>query len=220
MRNILDSFKYHRFAGIMTYARSGSNLLGSLLNSHPHVEFLGPVFGRRRDGWTGPCYKLRESYQAILFCLDKFATKYPNKQLVLDIKYPWITPAVEKLLEKILVIHLIRKDGTRRFFSSLLWERIKKNPYLLVNSRRPQFEINEKDILRDAIRIQNLRERFEHHENLRIYYEQLTNNRQISRLSEKTSFMLCDFLGLERCILTTTMVKLSPTQIEDFVRLK
>lgn len=204
----------------MTYARSGSNLVGSLLDSHPSVEFLGPVFGRRRDGWTGPCYKLRGSYQAIRLCLDKFIAKYPGKQLILDIKYPWITPAVEKLLEKILVIHLIRRDSTRRFFSSLLWERIKKNPYLLVNSRRPRFEINHKNILKDAAKIRDLRKKFGHHEDLRLYYEELTNNKQINKLSEKISFMLCDFLGLKRRILMTTMVKLSPSQIEDFVRLK
>lgn len=220
MRDIPDNFKYHKFAAIMTYARSGSNLLGSLLNSHPDVEFLGPVFGRRRDGWTGPCYKLRGSYQAILLCLDKFITKYHGKQFVLDIKYPWITPAVEKLLDKILVIHLIRRDATRRFFSSILWERIKKNPYLLVNSRRPQFEIKKKHISEDETKIRNLCKRFEHHEDLRLYYEQLTNNKQIDRLSEESSFMLCDFLGVQRRILTTTMVKLSPTQIEDFIRLK
>jgi len=217
----MNELNYENFVVIMTTQRSGSNFLGSCLNSHPNITHIGPIFGSARGwGYQGRCSKFINSYERLVDCLKRIQEEYlslPNvKMISLDIKYNWIKPALEAFLTKIKVIHLIRRDEKRLMLSHLVWskyrktsvpnraswnvmydESAKKKLFALQSNPREKFVVNEEKFERNMARVRRWKIQFAPLEDLRLYYEDLTENKEIQRLPHWASVKICKLLNLE-----------------------
>jgi len=219
----MSALDYRKFAAIMTWARSGSNMLGSFLDSHPNLSFAGPVFGVR-TGYRGQCNEFRETKEEMERCLNALLLDFQKKNsslkiLILDIKHPWITPHVENFMKQIKVIHLIRRDLKRRYFSAMFWEAVKKDPYLLATGReRLRFHIDAKTLKRDIAKVEAHRKQFAYLADLELSYEGITGNKHVSELPERVNTKICEFLEISDFPMTTQVVKLSPPVIEGLLK--
>lgn len=220
------------FAVILAYQRSGTHFLGSCLDSHPQIKYVGEIFGQSPNlqhpgeqfGKENGFHKLKQSDHGIERSLELLTSEFINdkkaKLIVMDIKYNQITHPLEHLLHDLKVIHLIRKDLRRRFFSMLLWEKYKKYPVLRSFGVIPHFDISEAKLKRNMAEVKRLQEKYSYLEDLRLYYEELTQNHQVNRLPTSIEKRLCGFLGLDWGPLSTLSIKIAPINIDEFIHRK
>lgn len=218
----------------MAYQRSGTHFLGSCLNSHPNLTYIGEAFGlsgnRQHPGerfaTSIGCPLAKKDWEKLVICLEKIYAEFSHKSMctiVLDVKYNQITPALAKLLERIKVIRLIRRDFRARYFSELYWEIFKKNPLQWALAKETlQIPINRKtfdeNACRDAMKVRVFQNKLGYLADLDLYYEDLTNNEQANELPRAAVEMICNFLEIKYHRLTTSMSKIAPCTIDDFLQ--
>lgn len=207
-----------KFIAILAHQRSGTHLLGSCLDSHPEIEYIDEIFDRRRVESEGQLKKI----------LSRFEGK--EKFLCLDVKYNQITLPIERFLQNIKVIHLIRRDIKAMYFSGRLHgfykrklrvkgttgERVARYQEIAKSQKQiPKIPFNQGKFDKWAKGVERGRAKYSYLEDLRFHYEDLTGNKQIKTLPKWASEDICEFLGIEYCSLTTSNIKFSPTNIEE-----
>jgi hypothetical protein len=193
-------------AAIMAQQRSGTHMLGSFIGSHPRMKYTGEIF----------CRNVPQTVEQMNQMLGRIMCGGWSV-IVLDVKYNQISPPMEELLNWIPVIHLIRKDTRRLYFSGELHTYYGQHPEAREKGVIPTFQFNRgryQAILRaryEAI------QRFSRLEDLRLVYEDLTNNQEITELPEWAGRQICHLLGVEYQPLTTDYTKNAPADIEPYL---
>jgi len=190
---------------IMAHQRSGTHFLGSAVASHPDMKYTGEIFRGRPPQSTQEVRNgvSRVSGDAEVICLDT--------------KYNQISPPLEAFLHRpeVKVIHLVRRDRLAAYFSGALhtWrgqypdaDEVPTFCFLL-----DQYRAIEEEVERHKHRLGYLTD-------LRLYYEDLTNNEDTLVLPERASRMICDLAGVDVRQLTAPSGKEAPVDYMQYLQ--
>lgn len=187
--------------------RSGTHLIRNLVNSHPRAYCPPEPFFHRAP-------QNREALVSVLYeCL--IAGKENGAQAILiDIKYDQITKVIEDWIKthKIQVLHLIRRDAKRQFYSKKLREYQER--YRAEHSEEPEIipiPFCEKEFKEHVDLVTAYIARFSELETCRMYYEKLTDNWPTAFIDKYEEMKLCDLLGVKYHQLYCTPKKDAPT---------
>lgn len=193
--SVVGTNNYRRFI-VLSRSRTGSNLLISLLNSHPHINVEGEIFGKLNG----------KSYQDILaktFSRQPFYIKakgfkifyyHPEDDLSCGI---W-----ENLqhMDDLLVVHLKRRNILQTLVSRKIagiqgvWARTSDEPRSAYKTE-PTIDFSVDELQEAFEQTQRWMDdgdhSFRNHDIMSIYYEDLVNNRSA------TFREVTDFLGVE-----------------------
>ena len=194
-----------RFGALIGYQRSGTHMIGGAVDSHPDAIYTNEVF-----------YRHVPQTQAEI---DKVLREFLGERrlVFLDVKLNQISPAVVKFLKTIPVISIYRGDHMRHYYSGELHEykhaqnggkRVRDE--ITFNLDRDKFN----DIQND---VETLYKRYRHLSSFEMVYEHITDNRHVDNLGEETSARICDVLGLEYRLLTTSTQKQAPENIKGLL---
>jgi len=114
--------------------------------------------------------------------------------------------------DEVKVIHLIRRNVLRLYFSGELHTWRGRNPG---GGEIPVFKFSETRFNATAQRIGGYKRQFGHMADLTVYYEDLTSSQPTYRLPDWAAATICDLAGVERLPLTTDFEKKAPV---DFMR--
>lgn len=189
---LFGSKDYQKFI-IITYARTGSNLLMSYLDSHKMLEARGELFrdirgSNSRDVWNNFFSKKSKN---IKFAGFKLFYTHPFHT---DDKAVWDIIANDK---DIRIIHLVRKNKIRTYLSGEIakktdrWTR-KGNNSITLDEKRIEIDFdNFFGRLDDIDKYENrTREDYKNHQFIEICYEDLVSNK------DKTLNKVYNFLGV------------------------
>ena len=186
-----------RFIAIMAHQRSGTHFLGSAVASHPDIKYTGEIFCRHVPSRMSDVRAriLRVACGAKVICLDT--------------KYNQISPPLEKFLARheVKVIHLVRRDRLAAYFSGELHTWRGKHPDA---DEVPTFCFNLDRYRKIEKSVQRRMRRFGYLTDLRLYYEDLTNNQDTVALPVWASRMICDLVGVYNMQMTTSYGKEAP----------
>lgn len=162
---------------LISRARSGSNLLMTLLDSHPQIKMHGEVFKRVQG----------------LNSIDIWNSVFSKKNKVIGFKLFYYHPIDEndkkcwEYIHKdqsVRIIHLIRKNYLRTYVSrkiadkTNLWSSIDKNA---INFEIKKVKIEIPDLLKSFketdINIEQTNNFYSNHEKLIVFYEDLVEDR-------------------------------------------
>lgn len=197
---------YEGLAAIMAQQRSGTHMLGSAVGSHPDVKYTGELFCRRVPQSEERMWQLIDQVHCGGFAV-----------VCLDVKYNQISLPVERLLENIPVIHLIRRDLDRLYYSGELHDLYNCDPEAKAAGVQPLFEIEEERYRSIAEAQQRWIRRYGHLESLRVYYEDLTGNREIEQIPEAAGMLICDTLGVGYHPLMVLTRKSAPADVDGLL---
>lgn len=219
MNRILNSLfgkqkkiNYERFV-VITRSRTGSNLLISLLNSHPQISAKGEVFSRLEGRKTKAVYD------------EVFPVKSDFSFLGFKIFYYHPLDAKDQSIWKILdedkeikIIHLQRKNLLRVHISRLIagktdaWTS-REEAGLSAEDKKVHINVDDlfSDIEESLDYIKDTNNRFRHHEVLEVFYEDLTANRD--HVMEE----VFSFLDLPMADLTSDLKKQNPEELSALV---
>jgi len=193
-------FDFSHFIVLMAYQRSGTHMLGDAIASHPRLRYADEIF--RNDP--------PQSIEAAIDVIRRY--DHPDVVTCLDIKYNQIGAALP-LLEQMRVIHLVRRDDVAHWFSGLWKSYAKRNPNAIQAIERGEYPAIpfdrigfEKFSARKAAYVA----RFSYLEDICLYYEDLTGNRQIAVLPEQAEIAICNLAGVERWPLSIALRKDAP----------
>lgn len=139
-----------KYAILLARQRSGTGALGSVLDKHPELKYLGEVFhpgnvGQEHNFFTfllekvktDPEAALRDNgYDVFLAFLEKLSEQYSGQTLIVDIKYRSLhhldggwrgleerpRAITETISRGMPVLHLTRRNALRSFLSGRLAE--------------------------------------------------------------------------------------------------
>jgi hypothetical protein len=189
--------------------RSGTHLIRHCVNSHPYA--LCP---------PEPLFHQALASDAEM---QSFLAQYNDVDehvVLIDIKYNQITDPVERWLEGQRVLHLIRRDRRRQFFSRELrrWMAEHKGEdhgyYPPEHAPQIRFDQAEYDLFYREVE-QNIAY-FTLLETTRLYYEDLTDNQPVEVLPAWAGRILCALLAVPYRPLTARGKKDAPTDIEGY----
>lgn len=193
-----------QFMTIMAHQRSGTHFLGAAIGSHPDIKYTGEIFCRNVPQSTAEMRKtiLRVACGADVICLD--------------CKYNQISPSLEAFLQRpdVKVIHLVRRDRLAAYFSGALhaWR-----------GQRPDAgEVTTFRFMPDVYReieefVQAHQRRLGYLTDLKLYYEDLTHNKDTVLLPIWASRMICDLVGVVHRPMTTSYGKEAPVNYRDYL---
>jgi len=207
------ALNYEKYCAIVSHQRSGTHLLGSCLDSHPDVSYVDEIFLHKRF----------QDLSSVLRFVSKFDG---HERICVDAKYNQISKPVEEFLKRIRVIHLVRRDIKRMYFSDLLHrfynvrgtteERLLLYQKIAMSRKElPEIPFNQKGFNRYLEQVENGRQKYGYLGGLTLYYEDLTSNESITSLPEESTRKICEFLGIEYHPLTTSRIKFSPIKIPE-----
>ena len=200
---------YRKFIVLGTH-RTGSNLLLSLLNSHPNVVVQGEIFLRLE----GNCYE-----EVLDDTFGRYAPEVHNVGFKLFYKHPFddATDGLWKMLgniRELRVIHLKRRNLLRLALSEKIarkldWWFVHGSPLARIHKVREKqvrFDVDELTSFFETVeRESEERERyFEESPRLSLHYEDLTSRR------EETYGKILDFLALPGHLPGTYMRRQNP----------
>ena len=206
-----------RLMTVMAYQRSGTNMLGKAISSHPDIHYTNELF--HKDNCGRP-RTMGDVAQAIRQFDDPTA-----KVLCLDTKYNQITPPLEKLLRKIRVIHLVRRNDLEHWFSFQFLKARRHDPKVkrAVQQGKPwTLPFDQKSFDRFCAKKRRYQERFsdlgeQSLAYLFLTYEDLTNNTHINALPDWASQVICNLAGVETRPLIVSTHKGAPTDITSYL---
>lgn len=198
---------YGGLAAIMAQQRSGTHMLGAAIGSHPDMKYAGEIFCRRVPATAERMWELVRRVKCGGFAV-----------VCLDVKYNQISPPVEELLERIPVVHLVRRDADRLYYSGELHDLYNRNPAAKREGVTPRFEIVPERYESIVWARDRCIARYGHLETVRLHYEDLTQNREIDRLPEWASRDVCRALGVPHRTLTVGTKKMAPPDSGEFLR--
>jgi len=197
-----------RIMAIMAYQRSGTNMLGAAIGSHPDIHYTNELYHKSNCGRPKT---MGDVIQAIRQFDDPDA-----RVLCLDTKYNQITPPLEEFLRQIRVIHLIRQDDLTHWFSSRFLYARRHDPEVkqaLEQGKPWMLPFDQESFDRFCARKRRYQERLGGLGNLSLVYEELTNNEQIDQLPDWASRAICNLAGVEVRSLIVPTHKGAPTDI-------
>ena len=138
------------YAILIARQRSGTGALGSMIDKHPQLKYLGEVFhpgnaGQEQNYFTflkrkvasDPAAALPDRrYGVFLEFLEEQAVRFPNRRLIVDIKYRSLhhldhgwrglverpTALATAIENKVPLLHLTRRNALHSFVSGRLAE--------------------------------------------------------------------------------------------------
>jgi len=198
-----------RLVAMIANQRSGTHLIRYCVNSHPLAYCPPEPLFHQRLGSDSAMARFLEQYRDV-----------DEDVVLIDIKYNQITDTVERWLREQRVLHLIRRDVRRQFFSRELrnWmgaHRGENHGYHPPETV-PQipFDQAEFDGFREAVKLYI--KAFTPLETTRLYYEDLTNNQSVEVLAEWAGRILCALLEIPYRPLTASDRKEAPSNIEGY----
>lgn len=214
IKNNLFGHKDYRKAVIICHARTGSNMLISLLNSHPNALFGGELFDFLKDRtsnsiWSNHFRKYPKSVKVLGFKLF-YAHPFDGERDVWD---------YIKNDKSILIIHLGRKNLFRSYVSFQIAEKTKKwhesiNTKDLPNDKKVSINIDGFYEYFDAIeqQIKSVQEQFSNtHKYIEITYEDLLVDRQ------SVVDRLIALMGIAKFKVTTKMIRQNAEPLHQLV---
>jgi hypothetical protein len=192
-----------RYFATLTYQRSGSNMLGWGIASHPGVTYVDEAFHLDRAGRPRDFAHLLE----ILANGERPGSRrgpsvpYDDpdaERILVDVKYSQVNRPVERFLRSVPVIHLVRRDDERHFHSFELRRFWNRHPGMRARREMPEslpfdeaaFE-SFKRLKRECVKSG------EKLADLTLYYEDLCGDEEIDELPEGAGRAICGLAGLE-----------------------
>ena len=210
---IFGTDQYQKFI-IITYARTGSNLLMSYLDSHPHIEARGELFrnleGKPTDEvWNRFFNKKNRKISTAgfkLFYTHPFHT---------DDRKVWDIIAQDK---DIKIIHLVRKNKLRTFLSGEIakktdkWTR-KRNSKIATEDKKIEVEFDHfcERVSKIDQYEKDTRENFKTHDFIEVCYEDLVFDKAT------TMNAIFDFLHVERSTFKSGYKKQNTESLPDLI---
>ena len=199
-----------KLIAILAHQRSGTNMLGWAIDTHPHITFTSELFHRNREGVPDTADELERALQGTRPRTRNGPSRpyLSDKVACLDVKYNQVTSAVEDLLRRIPVIHLVRTDHMRHWYSFQLRIWWQSHPEYRQRRELPAslpFDANQYDAF--VTRLTNHQERLRYLADLTLYYEKITDNKQITELPDRVTEQICTLAGVEYCRLTVSALK-------------
>ena len=206
--------KYQKFI-IITRSRTGSNLLISLLNSHPCVSTEGEVFNRLNDRswkavWDGIFSKYWYSINTVGFKLFYYHPMDDSGEALWN--------AIQEN-QSIRIIHLVRKNMLRTYVSREIalkqdiWT--SQEAQLKETTKTKKVEIDGGKCIEEFKRIQgweqNTRERFSTHPFLEISYEDMVSDKKEVMQS------VFDFLNVPNHTVSSELKKQNPESLPNLI---
>lgn len=206
---------YKKFI-VLTRARTGSNLLKNLLDSHSKIYIKGEIFkhlkGKNTEGELNILYSNKPAIiQAVGF---KIFYYHPS-----DMESDQIWQILERDKE-IKVIHLKRKNILRTILSrkiagktdAWLMKRINKNQ---LNLEDKQVSFTKEECLKGFTQTKNWEitfdERFGTHQKIDVFYENLIKNQQDELIR------IQQFLDVKVETLDTSLIRQNPEKLSDLI---
>lgn len=191
------TLKYKKFA-VITRSRTGSNLLISLLNSHPQIEANGEVFSSVKNRncneiWNTIFSKKSKRIQLVGF---KIFYYHPNES---DDKEVWELLKNDKTIK---IVHLRRENKLRTHVSRLIAGKLDvwKSQNILTPVKEKKVEIEIEELLKDFHETESYefqtRRDFLNHPFLELTYESLVKDKE-SLMQAILKFMEVDWVSLE-----------------------
>jgi len=198
-----------RFVAMIANQRSGTHLIRGCVNSHPRAYCPPePMF-----------HCPPQTDEEMLAFLEQYRGIAPDVVLI-DVKYNQITPPVEAWLRGCRVLHLIRRDVRRMFFSRELRRWMAAHPEERKNyhppEKVPQIPFDRDKFRRFVRDVKQYQACFTPLETTRLYYEDLTENRNVVALPGWAGRILCGLLEIPYHRLYASGVKGAPTDIKDY----
>jgi len=194
-----------RFMAIMAHQRSGTHFLGSAIASHPDIKYTGEIFSRKPPKST---QEMRNRFSRV---------SRGAEVICLDTKYNQISPPLEAFLaqHQVKVIHLVRRDRLAAYFSGELHTWRGQHPDA---GELPTFcfLLDQYRAIEEEVEMH--KRRLGHLTDLRLYYEDLTNNKDTLVLPERASRMICDLAGVDVRQLTTPSGKEAPVDYMQYLQ--
>ncbi len=181
---------------VLCHARTGSHLLGGLLNSHPQIDFLSEPFKQKKD---------RDNFAEIM--------RSDNQFIGADIKYGYVhqfDDGIDQKIKNSRIVHLQRRDTIRTTISNII----------AGTTLDPPIAINKEIFirLRDTIIFTSEIINKIFPDCFNVYYEDITNGANVKTFYDKEERRrLLEFIGVSDFELTTEMEKENSTFIEDLV---
>lgn len=218
-------------AVLMALQRSGTHLITSCVNSHPAARGLPEPFFHRPPQTAVDCESV------LVECVDLIRRQdiengCTTQAMLLDIKYDQCSEIVKEYLLRdpdIPVLHLVRRDKKRQFFSWKLrvWWETPKNRIPLPDypdfqtycaQYVPQIPFDQAEFDHYCKGTSSFMEELTPFENVRIYYEDITANHNVEVLPTMYDRILCALLGVPYAPLTSRTVKEAPSDPEPYWR--
>lgn len=206
--------KFKRFV-VLSRSRTGSNMLISLLNSHPNINVEGEIFGRLNG----------QNYNKVLsVAFGKQSRHIKAKGFKIFYYHPIDDPESNIWndlvnMDELHVIHLKRRNILRTLISRKLaatsdvWQTTNSSAKSVVDSKQVFFTVEELVEGFEETRQweKNGEEMFKGHNVLSIYYEDLVDDAE-SSFNELSNFLDVDYIKLE-----TNLKKQNPEKIFDLI---
>jgi len=193
-----------RIIAVISHQRSGTHFLGSCIGSHPAIKYTGEIFwGEKTPLTTGQMWKT----------LDRVMCGRVEV-VCLDTKYNQLSQPVRGLLaqDEVKVIHLIRRNALRLYFSGELHTWRGRNPG---NAEIPVLQFSEARFNSTAQEIERYKLALGYLADVTMYYEDLTSDRPTYQLPDWASEQLCELAGVAYMPMTTDTKKNAPV---DFLQ--
>lgn len=210
---------------ILGHERTGTHLLGTCIGSHPDVRYLDEITTLARSQYLRDNTRTLEQLHDFL---ERKLARYNEPVLLLDCKLghiDLIAPLGEFLAER-KVIGITREDDEAWMYS---WghAQMRKDLSLAEYGDTPKAEAKPDHEMPTVILTASAQDWIEerracekrhwHLGDMWFTYEALTENQNVDQLPEWAAQQICSFLGLEVLPLTTTMVKMSPANLEGLL---
>jgi hypothetical protein len=192
-----------RYFALLSYQRSGTNMVGWAVDSHPGMTYADEVF--HRDNYPHPrsIGDLLETLATGVRPGSRHGAEVPYddpgvERILVDAKYNQVNDAVEKFLRMVPVVHLIRRDDEKHFHSFALRSFWGAHPDMRARREMPEslpFDRRRFERFVDAKR--RCVQWGEALADLTLYYEDLCGDEEIDELPEDAGRAMCDLVGLE-----------------------
>lgn len=210
-RGLSSSSNYGKFV-VITRSRTGSNLLISLLNSHPQIDAFGEKFNRLGESDCKTIY-------------NQIFPKTSAKTRGFKIFYYHPLDSEDKQIwdflkndSKIKIIHLQRANLLRTHISRLIAGKTDKwssqgNNKVALENKKVQIDVNEllSDIKTTKNYIQKTQKAFKNHDLYEVSYQELVTNRA------NTMECIFNFLQVSKFAPKSDLKRQNPEPIKDIV---
>jgi hypothetical protein len=192
------------FIAIMAQQRSGTHFLGTAIGSHPDIEYTGELF----------CRDIPHTERQMI---DQIGRVVGDTRVVcLDCKYNQISAPVEAFLARheVKVIHLVRRDRLAAYFSGELHTWRGEHPD---SGHTPTFDFDLRKYNEIEQSVEWHQRRLGYLTDLKLYYEDLTGNRDTIGLPHWANRMICTLAHVDIRQLTTSHGKEAPVNYRDYL---
>lgn len=191
-----------KFFALLAYQRSGTNMVGWAVDSHPDMTFTSEVFHRDRHPNPRTFNRLLE----VLATGSRPATRNgpevpyddPEAERVLvDVKYNQANDAVKRFLRQVPVVHLIRLDDERHWQSFVLRTFWKDHPEMRARRELPDsLPFNRRQFEAFAARKRHYVEWGKGLADLTLVYEDLCHDEQLDLFPHGAAMSICELAGV------------------------